>query len=86
MAHTFSVTLPKGMDLVTGVEKVRTGVINAGGKYQFDGTNGRFEIKGVVGTFTVSGVIVTITIVKKPWVVTNGYVEATIRKLFAQAS
>ena len=86
MAHTFSVTIPKGMDLKAGVEKVRTGVLAAGGKYQFDGTKGSFEVKGVVGTFTVAGQVVTITISKKPFIVSNGYVEATIRNYFAQAA
>ncbi len=86
MAHTFSVTMPKGMDLKAGVEKVRSGVLAAGGKYQFDGTNGSFEVKGVVGNFSVAGAVVTITIGKKPFIVSNGYVEATIRSYFSQAA
>ena len=86
MAHTFSVTMPKGMDLKVGVEKVRTGILSAGGKYQFDGTNGSFELKGVVGTFSVSGAVVTITISKKPFIVSNGYVEGTIRNYFSRAA
>lgn len=86
MAHTFSVTIPKGMDLKAGVEKVRAGVTAAGGKYQFDGKNGSFEVKGCAGTFTVSGNIVTITIGKKPFIVSNGFVESTIRGYFASAA
>lgn len=82
MSHTFSVTIPKGMDLKAGVEQVRTGVIAAGGKYQFDGTNGSFSVKGVVGTFTVTGNVVTITISKKPFIVSNSYVETAIRGYF----
>jgi hypothetical protein len=83
MAHTFSVNIPKGMDLKAGVEQVRSGVLAAGGKYQFDGTNGSFEVKGVTGTFSVAGVTVTISIHKKPFIVSNGYVEKTIREYFA---
>lgn len=82
MTHTFSVNIPKGMDLKAGVEQVRSGVLAAGGKYQFDGTNGSFEVKGVAGTFSVSGSVVTITINKKPFIVSNSYVEKTIRGYF----
>jgi hypothetical protein len=86
MAHTFSVTIPEGLDLKAGVEKVKAGVIAAGGKYQFDGTKGMFEVKGVSGAFFVAGRIVTITISKKPFIVSNGYVESTIRDYFKQAA
>lgn len=86
MAHTFSVNIPEGMDLKAGVEQVRAGVEEAGGKYNFDGSQGYFEVKGVVGTFTVKGKVVTITISKKPFIVTNGFVENTIRDYFSQAA
>ena len=86
MSHTFSVTIPKGMDLKKGVEQVKSGVESAGGKYQFDGTNGSFSVKGVVGTFTVAGNVVTITISKKPFIVSNSYVESSVRSYFASAA
>lgn len=85
MAHTFRVTIPDGMDLKAGMEKVRTGVTAAGGKYQSDGVNGTFEVKGVAGSFIVSGKVVIITITKKPFIVSNGFVESTIRGYFASA-
>lgn len=83
MAHTFSVNIPKGMDIATGVAKVRKGVTEAGGTYEFDGTKGSFSVKGVVGSFVVAGVVVTITITKKPFIVSNGFVEKTVRDYFA---
>lgn len=86
MSNTFSVTIPKGMDLAAGVEQVRAGVTAAGGKYSFDGQKGSFEVKGVVGTFTVEGKVVTITISKKPFIVSHSYVENTIRDYFKQAA
>lgn len=86
MSNTFSVTIPKGMDLATGVEQVRKGVTAAGGKYQFDGQKGSFSVKGVEGTFTVKGNVVTITISKKPFIVSHSYVEGTIREYFSKAA
>ena len=88
MSNTFSVTIPKGMDLKAEVDKVRAGVTAAGGKYQFDATTGKgsFEVKGVVGSFAVDGNVVTITISKKPFIVSHGYVENTIRDYFKQAA
>jgi hypothetical protein len=79
MAHTFSITIPDDMDLKDGIEQVRSGVLEAGGKYSFDGKNGSVEVKGVHGTFVVVGRVVTITITKKPFIVSNGFVENTIR-------
>ena len=82
MSHTFSVTIPKGIDLASGVEQVRDGVEGAGGTYQFDGKNGKFSVKGVTGTFTVAGQVVTISIEKKPFIVSHGFVEKSIRGYF----
>lgn len=87
MANTFSVNIPKGMDLVSGVERVKQGVEAAGGKYRFDATTGTgsFEVKGVAGSFVVSNGVVTITISKKPFIVSHGFVENTIRDYFKTA-
>ena len=82
MSNTFSVQIPKGMNLTASVAQVKKGVEDAGGKYQFDGTNGTFEVKGVQGSFVVAGDTVTITISKKPFIVSHAYVETTIRDYF----
>lgn len=85
MSHTFSVTMPDGMDIKVGVEKVRAGVLAAGGQYNFDGTKGSFEVKGVKGAFFIVGRVVNITISKKPFIVSHAYVETTIRGYFKTA-
>lgn len=86
MSNTFSVKIPKGVNIAASVAQVKKGVEAAGGKYKFDGTNGSFEVKGVHGTFTVTGDTVTITISKKPFIVSHSYVENTIRDYFESAA
>lgn len=83
MAHTFSVTIPENMDLLAGVDKVRTGILDAGGKYSFANNRGEFEVKGVAGAFLVVGRVVSITLTKKPFIVSYAYVEKTIRGYFS---
>lgn len=85
MAHTFSVTIPESMDLLEGVEKVKSGVLAAGGKYSFTNNKGAFEVKGVAGAFVVVGRVVNITLTKKPFIVSFAYVEKTIRGYFNAA-
>lgn len=84
MAHTFIVKLPEHIDIATGVAQVREGVENAGGEYQFNGSVGSFNVRGVAGTFSVAeNRDVVITINKKPFIVSNGFVEKAIRGYFA---
>lgn len=83
MPHTFIVKLPEHIDITTGVTQVREGVEAAGGEYQFNGSVGSFCVKGVAGTFSIAeNRDVIITINKKPFIVSNGYVEKAIRGYF----
>jgi hypothetical protein len=85
MAHTFAVDIPKGMTTSSGVAKVKEGIELSGGTYSFDDkTNrGEFSFRGVVGSFIITGTSVIISIIKKPFIVTNGFIEEKIRELFA---
>lgn len=85
MAHTFTVDIPKGMNLVDGVTRVKEGMELSGGTYRFDSTTNRgdFSFRGVFGSFIIAGTSVIISIIKKPFIVTNGFVEEKIRELFA---
>lgn len=85
MAHTFTVTLPASANLGTELAKVKKAVTEAGGTFEFDSTTGRgsFSVKGVAGSLVVNGKAVTVTIDKKPFIVSNGYIEKSIRDYFA---
>lgn len=83
MAHTFIVKLPDHVDVSKAVVQVKEGVENAGGAYQFNGSVGSFSVKGVQGSFSVAeNRDVVITINKKPFIVSNAYVEKAIRGYF----
>ena len=85
MAHTFTVILPAGTNVSKELDKVRNGIAEAGGTFAFDSTtgNGRFSVKGVVGFIVLSGNTVKVTIEKKPFIVSNGFIEKSIRDYFA---
>lgn len=85
MAHTFTVDIPKSMNLADGVAKVKEGMELSGGTYSFDDKTqrGEFSFRGVVGSFVIVGTAVIISILKKPFIISNGFVEGKIRELFA---
>lgn len=87
MSHTFTLNIPKGMDINSGIEKVRAGIEAMGGVYQYDvkTARGSFSVKGVSGSFILTGEAVIITITKKPFIVSHAYVEKSIRDAFAAA-
>lgn len=82
MSHSFRVEMPAGVKIADGVEMVRSQVEAAGGKYEFNGKGGFFAVHGVKGDFEVQGNFVIITILKKPILVTMGFVESKIREYF----
>lgn len=83
MTHTFTLDLPEDADINSGLEAVERGVKAENGRFVNDGHKGQFVVKGVHGEFILQGRKVTITITKKPFIVTNGFIENTIRELFA---
>lgn len=47
-----------------------------------DETKGEFAGEGVAGHYVVRDGVVEITVTKKPWYVTNHYVETKLKELF----
>jgi hypothetical protein len=85
MSHTFAIDLPAGTNLGQTLDKVRKAIKEAGGSFEFDATTGRgtFTVKGVAGSFVTTRNQVLITITKKPFIVSNGFIEKGVRDYFS---
>ena len=80
MAHTFEIVL---YDTVTNIiDRVKTELVKAGGKFSGDRSSGSFSGSGVEGVYHVVGQLATVTINKKPFIASMSYIESRIRAYF----
>jgi hypothetical protein len=74
-------------DVTSVLNKVRSQIKSAGGKFDGDTLSGTFSgdvsvMGSFVGNYEVSGTTVTITITKKPFTIPCNSIESKIREYF----
>lgn len=81
MSHTFNILVTG--DKSTILKHVGDSIRASGGTFVAETiSTGKFSGSGVEGSYHIVGDVVVITISKKPFVVSNAYIEKRIREYF----